>query len=137
MQRVLADSGFVVAFITSADQRHSDVRPVYFRYPQILLPRLTLVEVVYLVTRDAGIHIAVAFLKSLPRSRFKLINSTDRDMERAADIMHRYSDSKVDFVDASIMAIAERLSIQTILTIDQRDFRLFRPLHCQSFTLLP
>jgi uncharacterized protein len=49
----------------------------------------------------------------------------------------KYADSRIDFVDASVMAVAERLSITTILTLDQRDFRLFRPPHCQSFELLP
>lgn len=137
MQRALADSGFVIAFVNDSDRRHSEVRPIYFQYPQILLPRLALVEVVYLVTRDAGIPKAIALLKSLPRSRFELVDATDNDIERAADIMQQYADSRVDFVDASIMAIAERFNIQTILTIDQRDFRLFRPMHCQSFTLLP
>lgn len=137
MQRALADSGFVIAFVNDSDQRHSEVRPIYFQYPHILLPRLTLVEVVYLVSRDVGIPKAIALLKGLPRSRFELVDSTDRDIKRAADIMQQYLDSKVDFVDASIMAIAERLDIQTILTIDQRDFRLFRPSHCQNFTLLP
>lgn len=52
-------------------------------------------------------------------------------------ILEQYADSKVDFVDASIMAIAERLDIRTVLTIDQRDFRLFQPSHCQSFILQP
>ena len=49
----------------------------------------------------------------------------------------QYIDSKVDFVDAMVMAIAERLNIQTVLTLDQRDFRMFRPKHCKSFTIQP
>ena len=56
---------------------------------------------------------------------------------RTAQILEQYSDSKVDFVDASVMAIAERLNIITVLTIDQRDSRLLKPLHCSNFTLLP
>jgi predicted nucleic acid-binding protein len=40
-------------------------------------------------------------------------------------------------VDATIMAMAERLKIKTILTIDRRDFSLFRPRHCDAFTLVP
>lgn len=35
------------------------------------------------------------------------------------------------------MAIAERFQSALILTLDQRDFRLFRPKHCESFELLP
>lgn len=66
-----------------------------------------------------------------------MITATDQDIDRTASILEKYLDSRVDFVDASIMAIAERLNIQTVLTIDQRDFRLFRPKHCEYFILKP
>jgi hypothetical protein len=35
------------------------------------------------------------------------------------------------------MAVAERFGITTVLTLDQRDFRLYRPRHCQVFEILP
>jgi predicted nucleic acid-binding protein len=35
------------------------------------------------------------------------------------------------------MAMAERMKIKTILTIDRRDFSLYRPRHCEAFTLVP
>jgi len=38
MERVLADSGFVVALVNRTDQRHPDVVPIYEQYAQILLP---------------------------------------------------------------------------------------------------
>ncbi len=47
--------------------------------------------------------------------------------------MEKYADSKIDFVDCAIMAMAERLNISRILTVDQRDFRLLRPLHVDAF----
>jgi uncharacterized protein len=49
----------------------------------------------------------------------------------------KYADSRIDFVDASVMAVAERYGITKILTLDRRDFRLLRPQHCQAFELLP
>lgn len=137
MERVIADTGFVVALTNRSDQRHADVVPIYQQYPQILLPQTVLVEVAYLVGRDAGIPTVIKFLQGLPTSRFELIVATEPDLARTATILEQYLDSKVDFVDASVMAIAERLKIQTILTIDQRDFRLFRPTHCPNFTLKP
>ncbi|MGD1908639.1 MAG: type II toxin-antitoxin system VapC family toxin [Leptolyngbyaceae cyanobacterium] len=154
-----------------SDQYHANVVPIYRQYPQIFLPQLVLVEVAYLIGRDAGIPTVVKFLQSLPDSRFELVAAEDQDIAlarkpparlkalslypqafwrrqccklcaigyiiRVASILERYIDSKVDFVDACVMAMAERLNILTILTIDQRDFRLFRPSHCESFTLLP
>ena len=137
MESIIADTGFVVALTNRSDQRHRDVVPIYLQYPLILLPQLALVEVAYLIGRDAGIPKVVQFLKGLPVSRFEIIAATDQDIARAADIIELYADSKVDFVDASVMAIAERLGVKTVLTIDQRDFRMVRPRHCESFILLP
>ena len=137
MESVIVDTGFVVALVNRADHRHSDVLPVYLQHPLILMPQFVLVEVAYLIGRDAGILTVVEFLRGLPASRFELIAATDQDITRTASLIEQYADSKVDFVDASIIAIAERLKIQTVLTIDQRDFRMVRPRHCESFTLLP
>lgn len=137
MERVLADSGFVVALVNRTDQRHLDVVPIYEQYTQILLPQMVLVEVAYLIGRDAGIVTVAKFLSGLAASRFALLAASAVDIKRAAQILAQYADSKVDFVDAILMAIAERLDIITVLTIDRRDFGLFRPSHCEHFTLRP
>ena len=42
---------------------------------------------------------------------------------------------KIDFVDALIAAMAERLNINRLLTLDRPDFLLIRPKHCVSFEL--
>jgi uncharacterized protein len=137
MERVIADTGFVVALLNKNDTRHLDVQPIYLQYPEILLPKTVFVEVAYLIGRDAGISTTIAFLRNLPKSRFQAIDLMDQDLDRIADILEQYIDSRVDFVDASVMAIAERCNIKIVLTLDQRDFRLFRPQHCDAFTLLP
>ncbi len=103
------------------------------------MPQTALVEVAYLLGRDgdAGIQVVVTFLQGLSASKFILTELISEDIIRIGEILAQYADSKVDFVDASVMAMAERLNVKTILTIDQRDFRLFRPKHCGSFTILP
>ena len=137
MERVIADTGFVVALTNQRDRYHSDVVSIYLQYPEILLPQLVLVEVCYLIGRDVGIAKVVQFLRNLPSSRFQVIQATDTDLDRTAEILEQYIDSKLDFVDSSIMAIAERLNIQTVLTIDRRDFQILRPKHCEYFIVKP
>ncbi len=137
MEIVIADTGFIVALTNQADARHVDVRDIYLQFPQILVPQTVLVEAAYLLGRNAGIGIVVSFLKGLSSSRFSLVALSDPDIERVSQILEQYEDSRIDFVDASVMAVAERLNITTVLTLDQRDFRLFRPRHRNSFRLLP
>ncbi len=59
------------------------------------------------------------------------------DLERVNQILKLYADSQLDFVDAVIVAIAERLRITRVLTLDRRDFSIMRPRHCDYFEILP
>ncbi len=52
-------------------------------------------------------------------------------------VPRQYADANLALVDALIFAIAERLNIKRLLTLDRRDFQLIRPKHCVSLELLP
>ncbi len=73
----------------------------------------------------------------LPESKYRIEALTLEDIRRTADILDQYADSRVDFVDATIVAVAERLRITRILTLDQRDFHIVRPTHAPHFELMP
>lgn len=133
----VADTGFAVALGNQGDQYHDDAKRVYAKQKQILLPQTVLAEVAYLLSRDAGTAQLVKFLEALPTSRFQPICLTNQDFARCAAILKQYSDSRIDFVDASVMAIAERDRLDTILTLDRRDFSFYQPPHCAAFILLP
>jgi uncharacterized protein len=133
----IADTGFVVALLNQRDDRHLDVVPIYLQRSRIILPQTVLAEVAYLLGRDAGIPTVAAFLRRIPDSRFQLTALSDPDINYTAEILETYAGSRIDFVDATVMAIAQRYRSSLILTLDQRDFRLFRPQHCEGFELLP
>ncbi len=99
------------------------------------MPAIT--ETSYLLARDVGIELAAAFVAGLPHTDLILENPLPADYHRAAFLMRQYADAELDFVDALIVALAERLNITRLLTLDQRDFRLVRPRHCAAFELLP
>jgi len=134
---VIADTGFVVALANRKDRHHEPAKAVYAQQRQILLPQTVLAEVAYLLTRDAGISNLIKFIESLPASRFQLVGLLLEDVAYAGAILKQYQDSRINFVDASVMALACRCNISIILTLDRRDFSLYQPSHCSSFTLLP
>jgi len=133
----ITDTGFVVALTNRNDKHHQASIPVYKQQSKILLPQTVLTEVAYLLTRDAGIAIVVQFLQSLKLSKCELLGLNEVALSRTAAILHQYQDSRIDFVDASVIALAENHNLSTVLTLDRRDFSLYRPQHCNSFTLLP
>ena len=77
------------------------------------------------------------FLKQVVASDTILEPISSADLQRVTEILDQYVDSRLDFVDATIIAIAERRNITHILTLDRRDFTIVRPKHCLYFEILP
>ena len=103
----------------------------------LLVPSTVLPEVDYLLTVRLGSHSALAMLRSILSGEFHLQDITPADLARCLELMSEYSDSQIGLVDASIVAIAERLHITRILTLDRRHFRMIRPRHCAALELIP
>ncbi len=78
-------------------------------------------------------------LISIEKSAFLLVleHSTTQDLVRIAELLKIYRDANIGFVDASVVAIAERLKISGVLTTDRRHFETIKPQHCKEFRLLP
>lgn len=60
-----------------------------------------------------------------------------QDWERVAELTEKYADSDPGGVDSSLVAIAERLGITTIASLDRRHFGSVRPKHTPAFVLVP
>ena len=134
----LLDTGFLYALLNRKEQTHQTVVAAArtIREP-IVLPVPAVTETAYLLLRDVGALAVADFIESLATTELILEAPMRVDYSRAAEVIRAYADSRVDFVDAVIVAIAERLSISKVLTLDQRHFRMFRPRHCAAFELLP
>lgn len=79
----------------------------------------------------------VGFLAEVARGVPPVEHLTLADIARCAELGEQYADLPLGFVDASVVAIAERLGITTIATIDQRHFRVVRPRSGIPFELVP
>lgn len=69
--------------------------------------------------------------------RFSIVELRFADYVRIAEICKKYSDKDIGLVDASIVAIAERLNEPKVATLDHRHFRLIQPRHVDALELLP
>src|SRR5574341_557363 len=135
---VLLDSGFLFASLNASEAEHQATISVLENIREsIVLPVPAITEVTYLLARDISNEAAADFIASLATTELTLETPLQEDYFRSAEILRQYSDANLDFVDALIVSIAERLKINRLLTLDRRDFQLIRPKHCASFELLP
>ncbi len=56
---------------------------------------------------------------------------------RIAALVASYRDLPLGSVDASIVAVAERLNSDKIATLERRHFSVIRPAHMAAFELVP
>lgn len=60
-----------------------------------------------------------------------------QEWKRIAELIDKYADFPLGAVDASDVALAERLKITHFATLDHRHFCAIKPRHCNALRLLP
>jgi predicted nucleic acid-binding protein len=135
---VLADTGAIYALIDASDAWHERVVAWWQQSrADVILPATILPEVSYLLQARIGEHAEQAFVRSIADGELVVESLEESDYPRIADIMRAYSDFPLGFVDASVVAMAERLEARMVLTTDRRHFGVVRPRHVRALTLVP
>lgn len=135
---VIVDSSFLISMINQLEKHHDEcVQVVNNLQVKFIIPVTVLPEVTYLLARRLGHHVMRDFVRQLIHSNWHIENLSGNDLERVHELLSVYKDSTLVFADATIIAMAERLDVNTILTLDRRDFRMVRPLHVDYFNLRP
>ena len=120
---IVADTGAIVALIDAADRHHREIRVLFEEAPEKwVLPWAILPEVDHLLRRHVGVRAERAFLRDLSDGAFSVEWGTEADLERADDLCSRYAALDLGLVDGAVIAIAERLRAEAIVTLDLRDF---------------
>ncbi|HAA28474.1 MAG TPA: VapC toxin family PIN domain ribonuclease [Cyanobacteria bacterium UBA8553] len=134
----ILDTSFLFALTDQNDRNHQRVLAVAQSANEALvLPVVVLPEICYLVASRLGHQAMRRFVSNLTSKAVQVESVTAEDLVRVHEILEQYADSQLDFTDAAIVAIAERLIITRVYTFDRRDFSIIRPSHCDYFELLP
>jgi uncharacterized protein len=103
----------------------------------LAVPVLVVTEVVYLLATRLGPAAEVRFLGDIASGAFVVAEVDAADWLRIAELVSTYRDLPLGTVDASVVALAERLGTTRIATLDRRHFGTVRPKHVAAFALLP
>jgi predicted nucleic acid-binding protein len=135
---VLVDAGPLYAVADADDAAHERcVDALEAADGPLLVPDLVVAEVSYLIGTRLGPRAEVRFLGSLAAGELTVAHVAAGDWVRTADLVARYHDLPLGTVHASVVAIAERLRIEVVITLDTRHFRIVRPAHVRALTLIP
>lgn len=135
---VIVDTGILFALADQRDFRHQIVQKYLAANPDTLIvPSPVVWETCVALLEYLGPDAELGFLKSLANKELIVAEPTNADLIRVIEILRQYRDARFGVVDATVMAVAERLQIQVILTLDRRDFSIYRPKHCSAFRIVP
>lgn len=135
---ILIDAGPLVAAGDRDAKRHEEcLQAIITARPPRYVPATVVAEVCHLLAREAGTEAEARFLDLLASGFLTPIEPTAGDYARAAQLVRQYADLPLGGVDASLVAMAERLGITEVITIDVRHFTVVRPSHVPAFRLSP
>jgi predicted nucleic acid-binding protein len=135
---VIVDTSVLYALTDRSESKHRAVRSALRRERKaVIVPQPVLPEICHLLRKRLGPDVERSFLEGLLASDWAVEPLADTDLARAVDLLRTYSDADLGFVDAGVMATAERLGVTRIYTLDRRDFGIVRPAHAERYELLP
>lgn len=136
MRAVLVDAGPLVALLDRSDNDHE---VVVTAFDAIQDPLVTVwpavVEAMYLLVFSWQAQ--KALWEILETGGVRLLPLDKSDFARMKQLMEKYQDLPMDLADAALVHVAEREDIRRILTLDQRDFGVYRRSRKGHFTVLP
>lgn len=136
---IVVDTGVILAVADAGDADHDRCDQLLASRPasDLIVPTTVVVEASWLVEDRLGAAAEAGFLRSVQTGELRRVDLQDGDWERVLELVETYADLRLGTVDASIVAIAERLGVSEIATLNRRDFTVVRPRHVDAFQLLP
>jgi hypothetical protein len=135
---ILLDGSAVMAGADRADLNHAAAVAWFRRADEpLLLGALTLAELDVLLQRELGPAASLALVRSVVDGAIRIVSPTERDLERATELMTEAAEHHPRLADACLVAIAERLGVRRVATFDRRPIAVFRPHHVRAFDLEP
>jgi predicted nucleic acid-binding protein len=139
-RRVLVDTGPLVAILSSGDEHHAACVKVLHQLPGPLFscwPVIT--EAVWLLrSHPAAVQqLLRSCFSEKPGGFLELLPLAGAEASAIADVMKEYQDLRPQLADAALVYLASRESIDTIFTLDRRDFGVYRSAHQRAFRIVP
>ncbi len=134
---VLDTSGLLAALDRRAPQHLAARRVIETADSALILSPFVLAELDYLVSTRIGSAAMRPVLRDVADGAYDLVDFAPDDVASAGAVMERYADLDIGLTDASLVVIAERCGTTTLLTLDERHFRVVKPLSGDAFTLMP
>jgi len=124
---IIVDTGAFLALFNEKDTHHSQAKIVFSNISEPLISTYQVItETCYMLTHSVSQRASFNFLRGFCLGTFEVFNFEKYHIERMLQLMENYVDLPMDLADASLVVLAEHLKNGRILTVDRRDFSIYR-----------
>ncbi len=133
MDRLLVDTGFLVAYAKKHDFLHLKADRFLSKYRGALYSvSAVIVETCFHLDSVAKRHL----LEWVEEGSLAIVEVPVSAYGELSRTIGKYADHNLDFTDAALLWLAEKSGIRKILTTDRRDFHVFRFKDGKRFDLI-
>jgi len=133
--KALLDTGVWVALIDKSEGSHKRCVEWFMGYHgRLFSTEAVLTEVLYLL--DFSIKAQLAAIDFIVKSVVEIIPPSIESIRKCRELMRKYSDLPMDYADATLVCAAIELGLTDIITLDTRDFGVYR-IGRRRFNILP
>jgi hypothetical protein len=135
---IVCDTSGLLAFYDTSSPHNAAARGVFEQDEgPFLVSPLVLAELDYFLLTRLGTAVEVSVLRDITGGAYAIAEFGLDIAAEATSLAEHYSDLKLGLTDASNAVIAAKHHTVNILTLDERHFRVVRPLWGEAFKLLP
>jgi predicted nucleic acid-binding protein len=134
---IICDTGPLLAAANVDDLEHAVCLATLTNETGPLIVPATIVTEVCFMLAKLSPEAEATFLRSLAAEELKVETLSPADYTRMADLVVQYGKFPLGAADASVIAVAERLKVTRVATLDHRHFRQVTPKHCPALELVP
>jgi uncharacterized protein len=136
MKRILVDTGPLVAILSREDEHHDTCVDALRDMPGPLLSCWPVITEAAWLLRNSP-RAVEQLLRSIDGSFLELLPVAGAEADAIAAIMKRYEEIRPQLADAALVYLAGRERIETIFTLDRRDFSIYKVGGRRGFRIVP
>lgn len=134
---LLVDTNVLLAATDVSTPEHARCAAVLDDHTDLAVTAPVAVETAWMIESRLGPTAEAAFVGSLAAGELEVVDLTRADWERCTELIIGYADLGLGLVDASVIAVAERLGVTTVATLNRRDFAVVRLADGTALDLIP
>lgn len=130
-------SGLYAAYNAAQPGHGKTVAVVDAAAGPLVVSHYVVTELDYLLRTRVGVHAEAGMLRDVAAGAYEVATLTDPELGQVISLIEQYADRNLGIADAANIVLAARYRTTHLLTMDERDYRIVRPLWGEAFTVLP